>query len=191
MVGSHSEKQMEPLDSFLVWMADFLGRHLYEGIFLAALIETIIPPIPTLAVFPAAGFLASQQNISIAGVIPMIFLGAVGATIGTTAIYLVALKLGRTVLLRYLRYVKVDERKLGRVEVWFEKYGDKAVFLGRMVPVMREMISVPAGLLKMKVTKFVLFTFAGSLIWATGTILAGYYFGEALGLTADAMSQPP
>lgn len=173
---------MEPLDSFLVWIADFLGSHLYEGIFLAALLETIIPPIPTLAVFPTAGFLASQQGIPLIGIIPMILLGAIGATIGTTAIYLIALKLGRAVLLRYLKYVKVSEQKLERVEIWFEKYGDKAVFLGRMVPVMREMISVPAGLLKMKIPKFVLYTFAGSLIWSSGTILAGYYFGEAMGI---------
>ena len=125
---------MEAFDSFLVWIADFLGSHLYEGIFIAALLETIIPPIPTLAVFPTAGFLASQQGISIIGVIPMILLGAVGATIGTTAIYLVALKLGRVVLLRYLKYVKVSEKKLEKVEVWFEKYGDKAVFFGKNDP---------------------------------------------------------
>ena len=173
---------MEPFDSFLVWIADFLGSHLYEGIFLAALLETVVPPIPTLAVFPTAGFLASQQQIPLIGVIPMIFLGATGATIGTSALYLIALKLGRVVLLRYLHYVKVSEKKLERVEIWFEKYGDKAVFLGRMVPVMREMISIPAGLLKMKVIKFVMYTFAGSLIWSAGTILAGYYFGEAIGL---------
>ena len=173
---------MEPFDSFLVWIADFLGSHLYEGIFLAALLETVIPPIPTLAVFPTAGFLASQQGISILGIIPMIILGAIGATIGTSVIYLIALKLGRIVLLRYLKYVRISEEKLERVEVWFEKYGDKAVFLGRMVPVMREMISIPAGLLKMKIPKFVLYTFTGSLVWSTGTILAGYYFGEALGL---------
>lgn len=176
---------MELIDSFLIWIADFLGDHLYEGIFLAALLETIIPPIPTLAIFPTAGFLASQQGITLLGLIPMIILGAIGATIGTSAIYLIALKLGRVVLLRYLKYVKVNEKKLARVEIWFEKYGDKAVFLGRMVPVMREMISVPAGLLKMKIPKFVTYTFAGSCVWSTATILSGYYFGEAIGLTSN------
>ena len=175
---------MEYFDSFLSWISEFISGHLYEGVFLAALIETIVPPIPTLAVFPTAGFLASQQELPLQNVAVMIILGAVGATIGTTGIYLVALKLGRAILLRYLRYVKVSEKKLERVEAWFEKYGDKAVFFGRMVPIMREMISVPAGLLKMKIVKFVLYTFAGSCIWAAGTILAGYYFGESLELVS-------
>ena len=174
---------MEPFDTFLIFIADFLGDHLYEGIFLAALIETIIPPIPTLAIFPTAGFLASQQGISLFGVVPMIILGATGATIGTSVIYFIALKLGRTVLLRYLKNFRISEKKLERVEIWFEKYGDKAVLIGRIVPVMREMISVPAGLLKMKIPKFILFTFIGSCIWSSITILAGYYFGEAMGLT--------
>ena len=173
---------MEPFDSLIIWLADFLGNHLFEGVFFFALLETIIPPIPTLAVFPTAGFLASQKDISLVGLIPMIIFGSAGATLGTTIIYIVALKLGRLVLLRYLRYVRVSEKKLEKVERWFEKHGDKTVFFGRMVPVMREMISVPAGLLKMKPLKFVLYTFAGSCVWSTGTILAGYYFGEALGL---------
>ena len=170
---------MEPFDSFLVWISEFLTGHLYEGVFVAALVETIIPPIPTLAVFPTAGFLASQEGFSLLSVIPLIILGALGATIGTTAIYLIALKLGRRILLRYLKFLKISEKKLERVETWFEKYGDKAVFLGRMIPVMREMISVPAGLLGMKFPKFILYTFAGSLVWSAATILAGYYFGES------------
>ena len=94
---------MEVFDSLIVWIADFLGMHLYEGMFLAAFIETIVPPIPTLAVFPTAGFIASQQGITLVGLIPMIILGATGATIGSSLIYLIALKLGRIVLLRYLK----------------------------------------------------------------------------------------
>lgn len=171
---------LELLGSFLVWISEFLGDHLYEGIFLAALIETIVPPIPTLAVFPAAGFLASQQQMPLISVIPMILLGAAGATVGTSALYLIALKLGRTILLRYLKRVRVSEKKLEKVEAWFEKYGDKAVFFGRVVPVMREMISIPAGLLKMRILKFVLYTFCGSCVWSGGTILFGYYFGNGL-----------
>jgi len=90
-----------------------------------------------------------------------------------------------------LRFVKVNEKKLDRVEIWFEKYGDKAVFLGRMVPVMREMISIPAGLLKMRIPKFVIYTFAGSCIWSTGTILSGYYFGEVIGITTSTITPLP
>ena len=171
---------MEQLDSLLVWIADLLGGHLYEGIFLAALIETVVTPIPTLAVFPVAGFLASQQGITLLGVIPMIVLASAGATIGTSASYLIALKFGRIVLLRYLKYIKVSEKKLERVEIWFERYGDKAVFLGRVVPLVRELISIPAGLLKMRPLKFITYTFAGSCIWSSITILSGYYFGESL-----------
>jgi len=174
-----------------MWISQFLGEHLYEGIFLASLLETIVPPIPTLAVFPTAGFLAYQQGIPLIELIPMIILGSIGATIGTSIIYLIALKLGRVVLLRYLRYVKVSEKKLQRVEIWFEKYGDKAVFLGRMVPVMREMISVPAGLLKMKIPKFIFYTFTGSCVWSAGTILSGYYFGEAIGFGTAIIPQLP
>ena len=182
---------MDSFDTFLLWIADFLGKHLYEGIFLAALLETIFPPIPTLAVFPTAGFIASQQGMTLYEVIPMIFLGALGATIGSSAIYFIALKLGRAVLLRYLKYVRVSEKKLERVETWFEKYGDKAVLLGRVVPVMREMISIPAGLLQMKTLKFLLYTFIGSCIWSAGTIIAGYYFGEAIGLGTSHISSQP
>ena len=115
----------------------------------------------------------------------MIILGAAGATLGSSIIYLIALKLGRAVLLRYLKYFKITDKKLERVEIWFEKHGDKAVFLGRLLPVMREMISIPAGLLKMKLTKFVFYTFAGSLVYTTATILAGYYFAEAIGLATN------
>ena len=173
---------MGPFDEFLIWIAEALGGHLYEGIFLAALIETVVPPVPTLAVFPTAGFLASQNGIPPEGLIPLVLLGAAGATVGSTVIYAISLKLGRTIMLRYLGRLRISEERLERVEEWFERHGDKAVFICRIMPVMREMISIPAGLLRMKALKFVAYTYAGSAVWSCITILAGYYFGEALGL---------
>jgi len=179
---------VESFEAFLLWLSELLNGHLYEGVFIAALLETVIPPIPTLAIFPTAGFLASQNDIPPEGLIPLIILGASGATIGSVIIYLVSLRLGRVVMLRYMGRFRITEEKLVQVETWFEKHGDKAVFLCRIMPVMREMISIPAGLLRMKAPKFIIYTYAGSMVWACVTILAGYYFGEAIGLVAEPLS---
>jgi len=168
-----------PLESLIEFITTLMTDYLYVGVFLAALIETIIPPIPTMAVFPTAGFIASQTGLEIHELFLLGIVGGLGASIGSTVIYLIALKLGRTVLLIYLKYVNVSEKKLSRVESWFQKYGDKAVLLGRMVPVFREMISVPAGLLKMKFPKFLAYTVLGSCGWSITLIFIGYYFGIA------------
>ena len=168
---------MSEIESFIQWITDFIGEHLYAGVFLAALIETVFPPVPTLAIFPVAGFIASENNLDVFSVVILGIVGGTGATIGSTVIYLVAWKLGRAVLLRYLKYARINEEKLIRVERWFEKHGDKAVFFGRLAPVIREMISIPAGVLQMKIPKFLLYTFLGSCVYSTGVILAGYYFG--------------
>ena len=168
-----------PLESLVEFITTLMADYLYAGVFLAALIETIIPPIPTMAVFPTAGFIASQNGLEPHELFLLGIVGGLGASIGSTIIYLIALKLGRTVLLKYLKYVKVSEKKLSRVESWFQKYGDKAVLFGRMVPVFREMISVPAGLLKMKFPKFLAYTVLGSCGWSITLIFIGYYFGIA------------
>ena len=115
-----------------------------------------------MAVFPTAGFIASQNGLSVIEAVLLGIVGGLGASIGSTVIYLIALKLGRTALLKYLSKFRISEKKLEKVERWFEKYGDKAVLFGRMVPVFREMISVPAGLLKMSMKKFLLYTVLGS-----------------------------
>ena len=170
---------MSELQAIIQWISELLSEYLYFGVFLAALIETIIPPIPTMAVFPTAGYIASQNGLGLGEVILLGIVGGVGASIGSSMIYFIALKLGRTALLKYLEKVKVSEKKLERVEKWFQKYGDKAVLFGRMVPVFREMISVPAGLLKMRVQKFLIYTFLGSCGWSITMVLIGYYFGIA------------
>jgi membrane protein DedA with SNARE-associated domain len=166
-------------ESLIEWIIALVTDYLYLGVFLAAIIETIIPPIPTMAVFPTAGFVASQNGLEIPELILLGIIGGMGASIGSTMIYLIAIKLGRTALLKYLRYVRVSEKKLTRVENWFQKYGDKAVLFGRMIPVFREMISIPAGLLKMRFAKFLTYTVLGSCGWSLTLIFIGYYFGIA------------
>ena len=168
-----------PFESIIELVTTLIEDHLYLGVFLAALIETIIPPIPTMAVFPTAGFIASQNGLELPELFLLGIVGGLGASIGSTLIYLIALKLGRTVLLRYLKRVKVSEKKLTRVEYWFQKYGDKAVLFGRMIPVFREIVSIPAGLLKMKLPKFLAYTILGSCGWSITLIFIGYYFGIA------------
>jgi len=170
---------LSEIQGIIQWISELLSDYLYLGVFLAALIETIIPPIPTMAVFPTAGYIASQNGLGFGEVILLGIIGGIGASIGSSVIYFIALKLGRTALLKYLERVKVSEKKLERVEKWFQKYGDKAVLFGRMVPVFREMISVPAGLLKMKTQKFLIYTLLGSCGWSITMIMVGYYFGIA------------
>ena len=168
-----------PLESLIELITTLIEDYLFLGVFLAALIETIIPPIPTMAVFPTAGFIAAQNGLGLLELFLLGILGGLGASIGSTVIYLIALKLGRTALLKYLKYVKVSEKKLTKVEQWFQKYGDKAVLFGRMIPVFREMISIPAGLLKMRFAKFLAYTILGSCGWSMTLIFIGYYFGIA------------
>ena len=103
---------MSELQVLIQWISDLLSEYLFAGVFIAALIETIIPPIPTMAVFPTAGFIASQNGLSVIEAIFLGIIGGLGASIGSTVIYLIALKLGRTALLRYLNKVKVSEKKI-------------------------------------------------------------------------------
>ncbi|MGI0021793.1 MAG: DedA family protein [Nitrososphaeraceae archaeon] len=167
------------IESFVQWVISLVSDYLYAGIFTAALIETIFPPIPSEIIFPLAGYIASQNGMSIIHVIVLGLSGAAGSTAGAFGIYLIARKLGRIALLRYLRYAKINEARLTQVDSWFEKHGAKAVLFARMVPGLRELISIPAGVLKMKVDKFLIFTFAGSCVWSVSLTLVGYYFGIA------------
>ena len=101
---------MSELQALIQWIADLLSEYLYTGVFLAALLETIIPPIPTMAVFPTAGFIASQNGLSVIEAILLGIVGGLGASVGSTVIYLIALKLGRTALLKYLNKFRISEK---------------------------------------------------------------------------------
>lgn len=166
------------------WIAEF-G---YPAVFLVALLENLFPPIPSEVIFPLVGFIAYNENLGIGHAIGMGLVGALGSTAGAIIIYYVALKLGKPAILRFGKYVRVGEQGLLKAESWFQRYGAIAVFSGRMAPAIRELISIPAGLGRMNVTKFVLFTFAGSAIWSVALTLLGYFLGDAWTKIAEQLS---
>ena len=151
--------------------------NLYGGAFLAALIETIFPPIPSEIVMPLAGYLASLSGYGYSGLLIVVLSATLGAVLGAIIIYYVSLKLGRIFILKCGKYFFVDEKKLSAAEKWFEKYGSKAVFFGRMAPGIRELISVPAGFSKMNFKKFLIYTFLGSFIWTAFLVSLGFFLG--------------
>ena len=151
----------------------------YLGIFTAALVETLFPIIPSELIFPLAGYVVQSQNLGIGQAIMFGFMGSLGSTLGAIIIYFLSLKVGRVVILKIGKYILINENKLQKSEIWFQKYGKVAVLLGRLAPGIRELISVPAGLSKMNLIPFILFTFIGSFLWSLSLTMIGYYLGDA------------
>jgi membrane protein DedA with SNARE-associated domain len=114
--------------------------------------------------------------------------GALGSTVGAMIIYFISLRIGKSAILRLGMYIHVGESTIERSESWFDKHGSVAVFIGRMAPGVREIISIPAGLSKMNLPKFIVFTFAGSSIWSITLTLIGYLLGEAWNTFSDQLS---
>jgi len=170
---------MSEIESFVEWIITLVSDNLYLGVFLAGLIETVFPPIPSEAIFPLAGYIVLQNDMPFIHVIGVGITGGLGSTLGALLIYLIALKLGRIGLYRYMKYAKVKEASLKKAEKWFERYGDKSVIFGRMVPGIREIVSIPAGLFRMRLTKFLIFTSVGSCAWSLVLTFIGYYLGIA------------
>lgn len=160
----------------------------YIGLFLAAFAETVFPPIPSEVIFPLAGFVGFKSSFTYLETFFMALCGSLGATLGAILIYYVSLKLGRPAIIKIGKYIFVSEHKIKSAEKWFEKYGIYAVLLGRMAPGVRELISVPAGIAKMPIVKFTLFTFLGSLVWSTILVFAGYLLGNSWDALSEALS---
>lgn len=151
----------------------------YLGIFTAALAETLFPIIPSELIFPLAGYVVQSQNLGIGQAIMFGFMGSLGSTLGAIIIYFLSRKVGRIVILKIGKYILINENKLQKSEIWFQKYGKVAVLLGRLAPGIRELISVPAGLSKMNLIPFILFTFIGSFLWSLSLTMIGFYLGDA------------
>jgi len=138
------------------WIAEY-G---YIGVFIAALVENLFPPIPSELIFPLAGVTAFTKDLGfIEGVIGMSLAGAAGSTVGAIIIYYISRKIGRVAILKLGNRIGIGEKELENSEIWFDKHGSVAVFFGRMAPGIRELISIPAGIEKMKLSTFITFTF--------------------------------
>ena len=119
----------------------------YIGIFFAALLENLFPPIPSELIFPLAGFTANIKGLGlIEGAIGMALAGSTGSTIGAIIIYFISYKIGMPIILKLGRYVGIREKEISKTKHWFDKHGSKAVFFGRLAPGIREIISIPAGI---------------------------------------------
>jgi len=170
---------LNEIEFFIEWIISLVSENLYPGVFFAAFIETVFPPIPSEAIFPLAGYVILNENMPIFHIFSVGVTGGTGATIGAFIIYLLAKKLGRLAMIKYAKKIRINEKQIVRAENWFEKYGDKAVLFGRMMPGIRELVSIPAGILNMHYRKFFIFTFIGSCTWSISLTAVGYYFGVA------------
>lgn len=156
---------------------EILKEKIFLGIIIGTLIEYIFPPIPSEIVLPISGYIISINRLGIFGLIYGIFFATIGTTIGALFFYFLSFYLGRKFIEKYGKKFFIDKKKLRAAEKWFKKYGKKAVLIGRMVPGIREIISIPAGLLKMNLVEYVFYTFIGSFIWSSILIIFGYIFG--------------
>ncbi|NJQ01211.1 DedA family protein [Streptomyces zingiberis] len=158
------------------WVTGLVEAMGGPGAGLAIALENLFPPIPSEVVLPLTGFAAGQGVLSL---FSAIFWTTLGSVVGAVALYGIGALYGRDRLRRFwarLPLVKVSD--LDRTEAWFAKHGTKAVFFGRMVPVFRSLISVPAGVERMPLPLFLLLTTVGSLLWNVALIMSGYVLGD-------------
>jgi len=169
-------------------LTGLIAQYGYPAVFAAAFLEVIFPPIPSEVIFPLVGYTAYSEGLGLENALGMAAVGASGSTSGAIMIYYISRKLGRAAILRFGKRVRIGEAELSKAERWFQKYGSIAVFSGRMVPGIREIISIPAGIGGMSLPKFIVFTFLGSLLWSIALTLVGYYLGEAWSSFSEELS---
>jgi len=182
------------MHAFVEWLVGTIGAMGYPGIFLLMAMESSIIPVPSELVMPPAGYLAQQGKMN---AYLAVFWGTVGSLVGAYANYYAAHYLGRPLVLRYGRYVGITEQKFAKVERFFLEHGEISTFIGRLFPVVRHLISIPAGLAGMNHLRFSAYTLAGAGIWVAILTAIGYVLGanqelimryshQALGLVAIA-----
>ncbi|OGS41646.1 MAG: hypothetical protein A3K67_04700 [Euryarchaeota archaeon RBG_16_62_10] len=172
--------------SLVAWgtdlIIDIISEVGYPGVFLLMTVEGIFTPIPSELIIPFAGYLAAQGDMSLPLVV---IVGSLGAAVGNTVAYFIGYRVGRPLIERYGRFLMLDEGDLRLAERWFARYGDIGVLLGHAVPGVRSFISFPAGIGRMKLANFVVFSTIGALIWTSVLAVAGYLLLEEWRAFAD------
>ena len=161
------------------WITGIVESSSYAGIIFLMFLENVFPPIPSELIMPLAGFVAADGKIAFAGVAAA---GTTGSVAGALALFLLGRWLGEARLSAWLnrhgKWVGLRGADLGKGRAWFERHGPKAVLLGRLAPGVRSLISIPAGIAKMNLGVFLLYTTIGSAIWSTALAAAGYWLGD-------------
>jgi membrane protein DedA with SNARE-associated domain len=168
------------------WITGFIERTGYLGIALMMLAENIFPPIPSELIMPLAGFTAARGELSIVGAV---LVGSVGSVVGSTLWYFVGCWLGgerlRRLAARHGRWLTVTPGDIDATCAWFGRHGGKAVLIGRLVPAVRTLISVPAGIAKMPLLPFLLYSATGTLAWTALLGGAGFILESQYRRVAD------
>ena len=163
------------LSSFFHWLADTILRLGYPGILVLMAIESSVLPLPSELVMPPAGYLAAkgQMNSVLA-----VGAGTLGSVIGALLNYALALFVGEPLLRKYGKYVLVSARSLDRTEAFFRRHGEISTLIGRLLPVVRHLISIPAGVSRMNLGRFIFFTALGAGLWCAILTYLGWIIGR-------------
>jgi len=160
------------LSNFIMLTISTLG---YSGVVLLMAIESACIPLPSEIIMPFAGYLVSRHEMNLWAVG---FAGAVGCVLGSLVAYWTGMYGGRPFIEKYGRYILLSRHDLDLADRWFAKYGELIVFTARLLPAIRTFIAFPAGVSRMNLTRFVIYTFAGSLPWCLGLAYVGQKLGE-------------
>jgi membrane protein DedA with SNARE-associated domain len=151
----------------------------WPGVVALMAIESACIPFPSEIIMPLAGWmLIKDQSLPVTYTLVAGAWGALGNTIGSVIAYYVGMWAGRPLLNKYGRYILISQKDLELTDRWFARSGSWTVFVSRLLPVVRTYISLPAGIARMNIIKFVAYTFTGSFIWSTGLAYGGYLLGE-------------
>ncbi|EUJ32988.1 hypothetical protein MFLO_05215 [Listeria floridensis FSL S10-1187] len=172
------------------WITNVMNELGYLGVFFLIMIENLFPPIPSELILTFGGFMTTISKLN---VVFVILAATMGSVVGAIILYSISLYFGKERIKRFVgkygRILRLKEEDIDKAERFFLKYGGRAVFFCRMIPLVRSLISIPAGMARMPFRQFIWLTTLGSLIWNTVLIGIGALLGESFGKAAAAVDQ--